>query len=126
LWAIARYDLGCTENEVGELSPLAFYALLQRKKMADKHAWFRAGTVAAAVINFSMCRAPNSRPLGAEAFVPEYLLEDENAIPFEKLPIDEQRKIVKNWVKTEFEENDNLTPEQREAFKKGTTYKGPR
>ena len=107
------------------MTPARFYDLLERKKMSDQHAWFRTGTITAAIINFSMCRDPKSKALNAMDFVPKYLLEEEQ-VPFEKLSIEEQRKLVQQWKKNEIEENDNLTPEQRYAFNQGVTYKGSR
>jgi len=102
------------------MTPARFSSLLERKRMADQHAWFRTGTIAATIINYSMCRERGSKALNAMDFVPAYLLENEKEIPFEKLPIEEQRKLVRAWKKKEIDENDNLTPEQRKQLNRGS------
>ena len=68
LWAIARYDLGLTTDDFGELTPALFEALIERRKAESKQDYFRTGLISAAVINTSMA-APKT-PVSAMDFVP--------------------------------------------------------
>jgi hypothetical protein len=103
------------------MTPARFFDLYKRKNEKDRHTWLRTGIIAASIYNYSMCRGQNSKAHSAEDYVPTYLKEeDKNTIPFEKLPIEEQKKILRGWVKKEIEENDNLTPNQRAQLKRGS------
>ena len=68
LWAIARYDLGQTDEQFGRLTPWMFDLLLARWQAEEKKEFIRAGMVAAAVINFSSCH-PDT-PVSMMDFVP--------------------------------------------------------
>jgi hypothetical protein len=64
-----------TEDEIGSLTPLLFFALLKRKQNADRQEYVRAGLVAAAVMNFSMGHP--DKPVTELDFVPGWLKEQE-------------------------------------------------
>lgn len=51
MWAIARFDLGLSEEEVGELNFLEYDALLKRKHLQDDKARLNVGYIYAAIHN---------------------------------------------------------------------------
>jgi hypothetical protein len=66
--------LGLSDEEFGALTPGLFDALLQRKKLADKAEYLRAGNIASAVINFSVGHP--EEPVTPEMFLPKHLQEN--------------------------------------------------
>lgn len=100
LWAIARFDLKLTTKEFGRLTPKLFDLLLKRKEVADKQEWRRAGVIAAAVVNFSMCHP--EKMVSPEDFVPGKK-EPKEEFDLQKLPPEEQARFIKNmFAKKEF------------------------
>jgi hypothetical protein len=69
---VARYDLGLPEDEIGTLTHALFSELLERKRIAERNEFIRAGIIAAAVIN--IMGAPD-KPVSELDFVPPYLQE---------------------------------------------------
>lgn len=73
-----------------------FDALLDRKRIADRQAYVRAGIIAAAVVNFSM-GAPE-KPVNELDFVPDYLREKDKEEDFDlrRLTPEQQAAYVLN------------------------------
>ena len=70
LWAVARYDLGLSDREFGELTSVEFEALLDRRTEERNRAQLNAGIVAAAICN--AFRGQDSKPVSPIDFVPDY------------------------------------------------------
>jgi hypothetical protein len=52
------------------LTSAQFELLLDRKREADRKSFYQAGVVASAVVNWSMCRGENFKPVNPWDFVP--------------------------------------------------------
>ena len=87
---MARYDLGISDTEFGELTPHLFDLLLQRKQAQDKQEYYRAGIIAAAVVNFSMGHP--DKPVSPMDFVPGVKKKD---FDLSTMTPEEQAKFVK-------------------------------
>lgn len=81
---MARFDLGLSDEEFGDLSYAQFEALIDRKKRADRLWWIHTGTLATAIINFSE-RAPERR-----VKVTDFLADEESEVDISKLSAEEQ------------------------------------
>ena len=57
LWAVARYDLGLSDDEFGELTPAMFQALCNRRNVRIKYERFANAQTAAAVYNVNRVKA---------------------------------------------------------------------
>jgi hypothetical protein len=68
---LARYDLGLSDGEFGQLNPAAFDALLSRKWESEKRSFLRAGIVAAAIYNANPFRDKNAKAVNPLDFVPD-------------------------------------------------------
>jgi len=74
------------------MTPRLFDLLLKRKEAADRQEWRRAGVVAAAVVNFSMCRP--EKPISPEEFVPKTKATKE--FDLRDMTPEQQAKYIKN------------------------------
>jgi len=74
LWAIARFDLKLTEEEVGQLTFLEYDVLLKRKHMDDDRARLNAGYIYAAIYNTAM-GDPNREAVQPTDVVPSMRVE---------------------------------------------------
>jgi len=64
---LARFDLGLSSEEFGDLSYAQFEALLDRKKRHDRVQWFHTATLAVTIGNTS---GNLEKPLKVEDFLP--------------------------------------------------------
>jgi len=53
VWAVSKYDLGLSEDEIGQLTLMEYDALVRRKAMADDRLRLNAGYIYAAIYNTS-------------------------------------------------------------------------
>lgn len=74
------------------MTPRMFDFLLKRKQAADRQEYYRAGLIASAVINFSMCH-PEER-VTAEMFVPG-IKEEDTKFDLTKMSPEAQAKYVR-------------------------------
>jgi len=81
VWAIGRFDLGLSEEELWNLTLPEFNALLERKRERDERADLRAGTVAAVIAN--AFRSKGTRAYGPADFMPT-LQRHERRQPWQK------------------------------------------
>ena len=84
LWALARYDLGLSDEEFGDLTYAMFEALLERHKADERRKFIRAGIIATQVVNFSMC-APDEK-----AKIMDFVPEEKEEVNLLKLTPEEQ------------------------------------
>ena len=68
MWAVGRYDLGLTEEEFWGLTPRQYRALLDRHEEAQEWQDYRAGVIAATVVN--MLKAKGGKTYKPTDFMP--------------------------------------------------------
>lgn len=68
MWAVARYDLQLSWEELSDLTPSMFRSLCERRNIRFKHQRFTAGMTAAAVYNVNRT-SPDAPMLSAFDFV---------------------------------------------------------
>jgi hypothetical protein len=92
IWAIARYDLGIEEAEVGRLTLGLFDGLLDRHLEAHRRSMLYAGVVAAELWNASPYRGEKAKYISPLAFVPE--LASRKKHDHSSQSLDDQIKIL--------------------------------
>jgi hypothetical protein len=88
IWAIARYDFGLQEEEVGKLNLREYDALSKRKQAERNDARLNAGIIAAAILNSAAFGDPDRKPVTALDFVPDLKAKVEGSAP---------RVDMRNW-----------------------------
>ncbi len=68
-----------------------FDLLLKRKEAKDRREWYQTGTIAAAVVNFSMCHP--EKQVSAEDYVPG-IKQEKKEFDLTKLSPEDQAKYV--------------------------------
>lgn len=91
LEAFGRYDLGLTEEEFWHLMPRQFVALKERHEEAMEWEDYRAGVVAATIVN--MLKAKSSKTYKPQDFMPTRRRK-------EKQTPEEMLAVVKNYMAT--------------------------
>lgn len=66
---MARYDLGLSDEDFGDLTYALFEALIKRLEEGERNRYLHTGILATSVINTSFCRPDN--PVKVEDFVPK-------------------------------------------------------
>ena len=75
------------------MDPALFQALLDRKAVADKAEYARAGIIAAAIINHSF--SPPEKAVHPLDFVPGESGKDRDSVDLSKMKPEDQAKVVK-------------------------------
>lgn len=70
IWAVARFDLGLPDKEIGKLNLMEYDALVERKRASDNRERFNAGIIAAAIIN--SVGGVDGKAVSPVEFVPDY------------------------------------------------------
>ncbi len=97
IWAVARFDLGLSTTEFGELSPALFESLVERKRQADREEYLRAGIIASSIINSSM-GAPE-KAISPWDFVPGEKEQKETMDLTQMTPEDQASYVLKMFNK---------------------------
>jgi len=95
VWAIARYDFGLPEDEIGRLNFLEFDALMRRKGMADDRLRLNAGFIYAAINNTAQ-GDPNRKAVQPADIVPSMHPEETPTYNLREMAPELQSKHVHN------------------------------
>jgi hypothetical protein len=88
LWAVARYDLGLSYEEFGEITPGMFHALCERKRIRYKYERLAHAITASAVYNVN--RKQDSPVIQPMDFIVEKTREQEE--------LEEIKKVIKTAI----------------------------
>ena len=94
---MARYDLHLSDEQFGQLTLGQFDALVRRREEAERREWMRTGTIAAAVMNFSMNHP--DRHVEMMDFVPRRPDEDDGTDLSKLTPEQQANRILGQMMK---------------------------
>lgn len=78
MWAVARYDLGLTEQEFLDITPARFFALIDRHNSEKQEQDYRAGIIASNIVRVHASKEDSAK-YGPGYFFPSLRSEREVA-----------------------------------------------
>lgn len=76
MWAVARYDLGLTEEEFFDITPAQFFALVKRKNIETKEQDYRSGVIASNIVRV-VCKQEDGKKYSPSYFFPSLRTDKE-------------------------------------------------